>query len=174
MEEARSTTTIAGRRVYVARSDIWFLLRAAVVIAVDQLTKWGIRSWLDRGEAWPEGSFARIVHVTNSGAAFGILQDTGPLLIITGLAGTAAILILLLSPTFSHPFMRAGLALMLGGALGNLIDRFNTGEVVDFLKVSGWPAFNVADSAITIGVVILLWAILFEPRRTATSDENST
>jgi signal peptidase II len=59
--------------------------------------------------------------------------------------------------------MRLGLALMLGGAVGNLIDRVKDGEVVDFIKVPNFPAFNVADSAITIGVLLLAWAMLQEP-----------
>lgn len=162
------------RRITVRASDGWFFLLALAVIALDQLTKWGIRSWLDRGDAWPTSDwFVRIIHVTNSGAAFGILQDSGPLLLITGVIGTAAILIYLLNPGFAHPVMRVGLALMLGGAVGNLIDRFAEGRVVDFIKFTGWPAFNVADSAITIGVAILLWAILFDTQPD-TSDENST
>lgn len=172
MEDVQPGSSPA-RRFSVRPADGWFFLLAAAVIGLDQLTKWGIRSWLDRGDAWPEDSFARIVHVTNSGAAFGILQDSGPLLIITGVIGTAAILVYLLNPGFAHPLMRVGLALMLGGAVGNLIDRLVEGRVVDFLKVSGWPAFNIADSAITIGVVILLWTIFKETGREAI-EENST
>jgi signal peptidase II len=59
--------------------------------------------------------------------------------------------------------MRLGLAFMLGGAVGNLIDRVSSGEVVDFIKFPHWPAFNVADSSITIGVMLLLWAMTREP-----------
>ena len=104
------------------------------------------------------------------GAAFGILQNAGPLLVVTSIIGMATILIYLFNPGFAHPLMRAGLALMLGGAIGNLIDRIVSGRVVDFLKVPHWPAFNFADSAITIGVLLLLWAMLQEPPRPATSE----
>jgi len=102
--------------------------------------------------------------VTNSGAAFGIFQGAGPLLILTSVIGMAAIVIYLFNPGFAHPLMRLGLAVMLGGAVGNLIDRVKDGEVVDFIKVPNWPAFNVADSAITIGVLLLAWAMIREPQ----------
>lgn len=148
------------------RRDGWFLALAAAVIVADQLSKWGIRSWLDRGERWPEETAIRIVHVTNSGAAFGILQGAGPLLILSSLLGVTAILVFLFNPGFAHPVMRLGLALMFGGAVGNLIDRLKAGEVVDFVKFPYWPAFNVADSAITVGVLCLLWAFLFDLQAT--------
>ena len=142
--------------------DGWFLALAAAIVGLDQLTKWIIRGWLERGEAysliWP----LKIVHVTNSGAAFGMFQGAGPLLVITSVVGMVAILVYLFNPGFAHPVMRLGLAFMLGGAVGNLIDRVSEGRVVDFVKVPNFPAFNVADSAITIGVVLLLWALMFD------------
>jgi signal peptidase II len=143
------------------RRDGWFFLVVVAIIAADQFTKWVIRSGLDRGDSWPDGWHVRIVHFVNTGAAFGILQDSGPLLVVTSVVGVAALFIYLFNPSFAHPVVRIGLALMLGGAIGNLIDRLARGEVVDFLKVPHWPAFNVADSAITIGVLFLLWAVLW-------------
>jgi signal peptidase II len=144
-----------------ARSrDAWFLALAAVIILFDQLSKWIIRLTLEPGDVWPADWPVRIVHITNSGAAFGLLQDSGPLLVVVSLIGMAAILVYLFNPGFAHPLMRVGLALMLGGAVGNLIDRVLYGEVVDFIRFPNWPAFNVADSAITIGVLILIWALL--------------
>lgn len=153
----------ATPRVRLRPGDAWFLLVAAVIVAADQLTKWIIRSNLDRGEVWPSDSWlVKIVHITNSGAAFGILQGAGPLLAVTSIVGMTLIFIYLFNPGFAHPLMRLGLALMLGGALGNLIDRLTEGRVVDFIKFPNWPAFNVADSAITIGVLCLIWATLRE------------
>lgn len=156
-------------RLQVRPRDSWFLLLAAAAVALDQLSKWFIRVQLDRGDAWDVVPFLKIVHITNSGAAFGILQDAGPLLVVTSVMGMAAIFVFLFNPGFAHPLMRAGLALMLGGAIGNLIDRVANGKVVDFLKVPHWPAFNLADSAITIGVLLLLWAMLQEPEPEASS-----
>jgi len=159
----------AARRIPRARpfdrGDAFFLSGAVFVVAFDQLTKWAIRVWVARVDAWPEAFPLQIVHFRNSGAAFGLLQGAGPLLAIASLAGMAAILIYLFTPGFSRPLVRAGLCLMLGGAIGNLIDRVYAGEVIDFLKVPHWPAFNVADSAITIGVLLLLWTFMTEPQQ---------
>jgi signal peptidase II len=161
---ARPRSWLAGRlRPFDRRRDPLLLGLAVLIVAVDQLTKWLIRSTLDSGESWPGDGFVRIVHFTNTGAAFGIFQDAGPLLAITTVIGLAAIFVYLFNPGFAHLATRLGLSCMLGGAVGNLIDRLAAGEVVDFIKVSRWPAFNVADSAITIGVLLLLWATLRPP-----------
>lgn len=143
------------------RSDCAFLALAAVIVGGDLLTKWIIRTGLDRGDAWPDPDWnVRIVHFTNTGAAFGILEGAGPLLVVAGVVGVALILVYLFNPGMASPLVRAGLALMLGGAIGNLIDRVGDGKVTDFIKFPEWPAFNVADSAITIGAVILVWAFV--------------
>lgn len=161
MQDA-DTRPAAGPRLAIRPRDGWFLALAAAIVGLDQLTKWIIRGWLERGEAyslvWP----LKIVHVTNSGAAFGMFQGAGPLLVITSVVGMVAILVYLFNPGFAHPLMRFGLAFMLGGAVGNLIDRVSEGRVVDFVKVPNFPAFNVADSAITIGVFFLIWALMFD------------
>lgn len=143
--------------------DGWFFLVALVVIGLDQFVKWVIRESVGLGDRHPVIWPLEIVHFTNSGAAFGMLQGAGPLLVLTSVVGMAAITIYLFNPEFAHPLMRLGLALMLGGAVGNLIDRVKDGEVVDFIKVPNFPAFNVADSAITIGVLLLAWTMLREP-----------
>ncbi len=168
MEEASTREPVAtpGSRFGARRGDAWLLLLAAAVVGLDQLAKWLIRQTVDRGEVWPGEWPVKLVHVTNSGAAFGILQGAGPLLAVTSVIGMAAILIYLFNPGFAHPLMRLGLALMLGGAVGNLVDRVYSGEVVDFIKFPHWPAFNVADSSITIGVLSLLWAMTREPAET--------
>jgi len=159
--------TVVGAPTTAARQAVqsaWFFVIAFAVVAADQATKWGIRGWLDRGDRWPEGWPVRLIHVTNSGAAFGMFQGAGFLLAVGSVVGVTAILIYLFNPGFAHPLLRLGLAFMLGGAAGNLIDRIRDGEVVDFIKVPHWPAFNVADSSITIGVVLLLWVMVSEPR----------
>lgn len=150
-------------RVALRPRDGWFFVVAAAVVGLDQLLKWVIRDSLELGDRQPVVWPLEIVHFTNSGAAFGILQGAGPLLVMTSVIGMAAIIIYLFNPGFAHPIMRLGLALMLGGAVGNLIDRVKDGEVVDFIKVPNFPAFNIADSAITIGVLLLAWAMLQEP-----------
>ena len=175
MEELRAPQHAHVHRpaIAVRPGDVWFLALAVVVVGLDQLTKWGVRHTLRPGDTWPSNWPVHLVHITNTGAAFGLLQHAGPLLVVTSLIGMAAILIYLFNPGFAHPLMRAGLALMLGGAVGNLIDRLVSGQVVDFIKVPHWPAFNVADSAITIGVCLLLWAMTREtgPRPAAANSE---
>jgi lipoprotein signal peptidase len=131
-----------------------------------------IRNNLPVGDVWPGDWPVKIVHFTNSGAAFGIFQSAGPLLVVTSVIGMAAILIYLFNPEFAHPVMRAGLALMLGGAIGNLIDRVYAGEVVDFIKFPYFPAFNVADSCITIGVLLLIWGMLMQSQPDSGDDHN--
>ncbi len=169
---ARDPLTPPRTRVAFTRWDALFVSAAALIVAADQFTKWLVREGLARGESWPADWPVKLVHVTNSGAAFGILQGAGPLLVVTSLVGMAAIIIYLFNPEFAHPLMRAGLALMFAGAVGNLIDRLWKGEVVDFVKVPHWPAFNVADSAISIGVLLLIWAMLFQGASEST-DANS-
>lgn len=145
-----------------ARSSLWFVALALAIVVFDQSTKWAVDRWIAPGQEYPEGWPVRLVHITNTGAAFGILQDAGPLLVIISLIGIAVILLYLFNSGFSHPVLRLGLVMMFGGAVGNLIDRVTAGEVIDFVKFPNFPAFNVADSAITIGVILLLWAIAFD------------
>jgi signal peptidase II len=154
-------------RLQARPRDAWFLALAGAVVGLDQLTKWIIRESLERGDSVPAEGLLKIVHVTNSGAAFGMFQGAGPLLAITSVVGMVAIFVYLFNPAFAHPLMRTGLALMLGGAVGNLIDRVTEGRVVDFVKVPNFPAFNVADSAITVGVIALIWTMLWETKAPA-------
>jgi signal peptidase II len=166
---APTSPSDTGRRFNAKRTDAWFLVLAAAIVAADQLTKWLVRQTVPYGGAWPSESWpVRIVHFTNSGAAFGSFQGAGPLLAITSVVGVAAVLVYLFNPGFAHPIMRIGFALMLGGATGNLIDRVVNGEVVDFIHLPYFWAFNVADSAITIGVLLLIWAMTFQPSTDAT------
>ena len=159
----------------LGRADFGFLALAAAIIVGDLVTKAIIRARLDRGDAWPDPDWnVRIVHFTNTGAAFGILEGAGPLLIVTSVVGVALILVYLFNPGMASPLLRAGLALMLGGAVGNLIDRAGDGRVTDFIKFPEWPAFNVADSAITIGVIILIWALVTQTQTGPEGDATSS
>ncbi|MDA0353388.1 MAG: signal peptidase II [Chloroflexi bacterium] len=146
------------------------LLVAAVVFAIDQVTKALIRGWLAEGERWPSDfTLLQISHVENSGAAFGMLQGAGPLLIVTTSAAIALIALTMLraeSYPRSHLYM---LAMILGGAIGNLTDRIARGSVTDFIDPTHYPSFNIADSAIVIGVSALLLLTLFED----TDDEDA-
>ena len=143
------------------RRSAGFFLIAGAVLALDQATKAIIRATLSPGEAWPDGDWLlHIVHVTNSGAAFGILQGQTVFLIVTSILGVAAIVLYYVSPPLEHGLLRTALALQLGGAAGNMIDRIRVGEVTDFINFEFFPAFNVADASITVGVVAIIGFLL--------------
>ncbi len=170
----RPPSRLAGRW----RRDLLFATVAALVLALDQLTKHIIRATLDRGDAFPEGWPVRLVHVENTGAAFGILQQQNAFLVVTTIIGVGAILLYYLYPLFEHAIMTAALGMMLGGAIGNLSDRIVLGEVTDFLKFPEWPAFNVADSSIFVGVVSMSAFLLLvrqdgDPRRAPPSTDQA-
>ena len=127
------------------------------VIIIDQLTKAWVRNNLLLGEEWTH-SFGpvHIIHVVNSGAAFGILQGQTPFLIITSLLGLGAIVLYYVYPPMEHGLIRVALGMQLGGAIGNLIDRVRVGEVTDFVEVGRFPTFNVADASISVSIVAVL------------------
>ena len=140
----------------------WFALSAAVVLA-DQITKWAVLANFAYGERLQITGFLNLVLVYNKGAAFSMFADASgwqtPLLIVFALVA-AGIVGYLIVKNPHRRLLCLGLALILAGAIGNLIDRLRYGHVVDFLDFHAmgwhWPAFNVADSAITIGAVLLI------------------
>jgi signal peptidase II len=143
-----------------------FVAVAALVVVGDQISKRLIDSHLGLYESWPAESWpVHLTHAVNSGAAFSILQDQTTFLIVTSLIGLAAILLFFFYPPFEHPLLRAALGLQLGGAIGNLIDRVRYGSVTDFIQFPHYPAFNVADSSIVIGVAVLVWFLVFKEDR---------
>jgi signal peptidase II len=145
-----------GRLWLRLRKDSSFFLVAVAVFALDQLTKYLVRANLRLGESFPDSGPVRIVHVTNTGAAFGMLQGQTFFLTVTTLLGLVAILLYYLYPPMDNRVLRVALGLQLGGAMGNLSDRLRVGEVTDFIQWPHWPAFNVADSSITVGVVAII------------------
>ncbi len=139
---------------------------ALVVILLDQLTKALVRTFIDTGDIWPSSGWpVRLNHVTNSGAAFGILQDQTVFLIVTALIGLVAIYLYYRFPPFEHPVASLAVGMMLGGAAGNLVDRVRLGEVTDFISFPHYPSFNVADSSITIGIAVLIIGAAFLSER---------
>ena len=142
------------------RRDLLFAAVAVVVLALDQTTKHIVRATIDRGDAFPEGWHIRFVHVENTGAAFGILQEQNAFLVVTTVIGVAAILLYYWYPPFEHAIMTIAVGMLLGGAVGNLSDRLRLGEVTDFIDFPHYPAFNVADSSIVVGVAVLITLIV--------------
>jgi signal peptidase II len=126
----------------------------AAVLAADQGVKALVDGSLARGEERDVVAGIKLVNVRNSGVAFGQLQDGGAVVGVVVAVAMCALLVYF-SRHLRQPWIWLPTGLLLGGALGNVVDRVREGAVVDFLKLPHWPAFNVADSAITIGVVVL-------------------
>jgi len=155
----------SGRLWLRLRSDLVFFVIAGLVVALDQASKHLVRANLALGESVPEEGPLRITYVTNTGAAFGILQGQTLFLMVTTFFGLAAILLYYLYPPMEHGVLRLALGLQLGGAVGNLADRVRLGKVTDFIDVGPWPAFNVADSSIVVGVAIIVGFFLLAESR---------
>jgi signal peptidase II len=149
------------------RTSLWLGLSGLIII-FDQLTKFWIVSALKLGQSIELTSFFNLVFVYNPGAAFSFLSDAGGwqrwFFVVLALA-VSGWLTLLIWQHASERLLPLAAAMILGGALGNVIDRVRFGAVVDFLDVHAagwhWPAFNVADSAISVGVVLLIVQQLF-------------
>lgn len=132
---------------------------AIAVVVLDRTVKRLTPALLDRGAAWPEEDWPlRLVHVVNTGAAFGRLQGQTSLLVVVSAIGIVLFAYMLSKPS-QRQATRAGLALALGGAVANFIDRATSGEVIDSIKVEYWPAFNLADVALTCGIALFLWSV---------------
>ncbi len=156
-----SAPTISAEK---AQKTLYFLMMAIVVFALDQLTKQAvIKNFMLHQSVEVIPGFFNLTYVRNTGAAFGILAGTGSWRIYFFLfMGAVALLSLVIFfySNYKDPLVVMGTALICGGAAGNITDRIRLGYVVDFLdffiKDYHWPAFNVADSAITVGVLILV------------------
>ena len=130
------------------------------VFVFDQVTKAIIRSSLSLGDSWPEEGIFRIVHGLNTGSAFGLFAGFTNLLVVASIIGIVFILFVFLKQNNNVIWLRLSLGLIVGGALGNLFDRVKDGAVVDFISVGWWPAFNIADSSISVGMCLLLVTML--------------
>lgn len=155
-------------------SGLSWLWLAGLTLVLDQLTKLMVMNRLAAyRDVIPLTGFFNLVHVHNTGAAFSLFADQPgwQRTFFVALASVAAVVIVyLLRRTRGQPLFCAALALILGGAVGNLIDRVLYGHVIDFLDLYmgtwHWPAFNVADSAITLGAGLLIWDSFRKGRRT--------
>jgi signal peptidase II len=131
---------------------------AAAVVGIDQLTKAAVRSGIPVGEERRFFIGIQLVHVRNTGVAFSLFRGGGTLVLVFTLVALA-VLVAYLARRPDRPWLWIPTGLLIGGALGNLIDRLIHGAVTDFIKFPLWPAFNVADISITFGVLALLWVL---------------
>ena len=146
------------------RQFIFFLI-SLLIFVLDQLTKYFIKTHVGPFDVVRVTSFFNIVYVLNTGSAFGMFKSLGNLFFIVIALSAMALLIFLIIKDSNNRFP---FALILGGAAGNLADRILLGHVIDFLDFYAgshhWPAFNVADSALTIGISLLLIKTVFEKK----------
>ena len=146
---------------------------AGAVFALDRWTKWWASETLPYNRPVQVlGEFVRLTYTRNSGVAFGLGQGTGFPYYLFSIAAAVAILWMFLSRRVESPVRQLALALIFGGAVGNLVDRLASGEVVDFIEIGvsrwHWPVFNIADSAVSVGVV--LFALAWPPRHAGGAD----
>lgn len=154
-----------------------FSISGAIVL-LDQVTKNIVRSNLHFGEIWPQNhwivNYARIVHWSNTGAAFGMLRDFGVVFAVLAVVVSIAILIYFPKIPREDWMLRLALAFQLGGAIGNLIDRLTIGHVTDFVSLDSFAVFNVADASISIGVALLAISLIQRERKEKTAKSKLT
>ncbi len=144
---------------------------AGLIILIDQWTKWLVRTYIPFQSMWMPSwlgwlsPFVKIVNWTNSGAAFGTFQRGNTVFTILAIIVIAAILYYYPRVEANDWTLRLAMGLQLGGAAGNLIDRLLLHSVTDFIAIGSFPVFNIADSSISIGVVVLLLGVWLKERQ---------
>ena len=156
---------MSAPKVSVNRRSLFLFAVALAIIALDQISKALVRRYLPLNTSWDPipglGQIVTFTHVHNTGAAFGLFPGLGTVFL------AAAMVVVLLIIAYSGqlaratPLLRIAFGLQLGGAAGNLIDRLTQGYVTDFIDFRVWAVFNVADSAVVIGTVLLAYYALF-------------
>ena len=154
------------------RAAVWARagLVLALVVALDQATKALVRGGIDVGEEDSVLPAISLVHVRNTGVAFGAFSGGG-LVVVALVAAALAALIYYFVTHLDKPLVWLPTGMLLGGSIGNIIDRVRDGAVTDFVKLPAWPAFNVADISITFGVLVLLWVVEQDGGRDRAADD---
>jgi signal peptidase II len=156
---------------------MWMVV-AIVVVVADQVTKWAIVEWVPLYDKVPLNSFINLTHQKNSGAAFSFLADAGGwqrwFFTITTIVISAIILFWIKRMPNEEKITIVSLCLILGGAIGNLIDRLYLGYVIDFIQVwlgsYAWPAFNIADASISVGATVLILSSFINSEKPAAKE----
>ena len=142
----------------------WMLFMATIlIVGFDQLTKYLVRDFMSYGESIPESGFFRLTYYPNSGTIFGLFPNIPVILTIASVVAIACLIFFYKTQKNVGGWLRLAIALLLGGAIGNFIDRVSMGEVTDFIDVGMWPVFNIADSAITCGIFLLILVTVVFP-----------
>ncbi len=140
--------------------DPVLLVALSSVFAADQVSKAVVRNSLLVGQSVPYDGPVRITHTFNTGSAFGLFPDQTMFLVLASFVGIGVLLAIYGTQAFRAWPLRLSIGMQLGGAVGNLLDRLRMGHVTDFMDIGPWPIFNVADSAIVIGLFIIGWVFL--------------
>ena len=147
------------------------LLVLIATLMADQVTKGLVVLAMHPGQSVPSSGLFRLTYVTNSGSAFGLFPNQTLFLILASFVGIGVLLIFYRTNPINSTLLRLSLGLQLGGAMGNLVDRVRLGYVVDFIDVGSWPVFNLADSAIMVGLIGLLWTLTSAKNRAGPEPE---
>jgi signal peptidase II len=142
------------------RAAVWARvgLVLTLIVLVDQVTKALVRNGVEVGEEDSILPAVTLVHVRNTGVAFGAFSGGGIIVVVLVTLALSALLYYFVTH-IDKPLIWLPTGMLLGGSIGNIIDRVREGAVTDFVKLPAWPAFNVADISITFGVLVLLWVI---------------
>jgi signal peptidase II len=140
--------------------DLIVLQLAALVLLVDQFSKYLVRELLPFGASFPDRGLFRFTHAHNTGSAFGLFQGQNTPLILVSFVGIIILALIYQSQNRPSNWLRLSLGLQLGGAFGNLLDRLRIGFVTDFIDIGPWPVFNLADASIVTGLLLLAWIFL--------------
>ena len=139
------------------------ILATIVIVGLDQLTKYLVREYMSYGQSIPETGIFRLTYYTNSGTIFGLFPNIPVILTIASVVAIVCLIYFYKTQKNVGVWLRVSIALLLSGAIGNFIDRVSMGEVTDFIDVGMWPVFNIADSAITCGIFLLLLVTVVLP-----------
>ena len=138
----------------------YFLILTLFIISLDQISKYIVIQNLKLGESVPNSGIFRFTHAQNTGTAFSLFQNQTDILTIVSFVAIVLIIFIYLSIEKPSNYIYLSYGLLFGGAFGNLIDRIRLGYVTDFFDVRFWPIFNIADSAITIGIILMIFNYL--------------
>lgn len=161
---AQDDSSIGNQSRY--RHLLWII--PVGIIVLDQVLKAIVVMWLGPDAKMHRleiaGDLLAFEYLENTGAAFGMLPDQTEFLVAVSIVIVAACSFLMQREIKEHPLAAFAIAVVVGGAIGNMIDRIRQGYVVDYISVGGWPKFNIADSAITIGIALLFWSVIQDER----------
>lgn len=152
----------------------WYLIIfpiALVIVIVDQLSKFWVKNNMFPGQSWPAGGFFHLTYAQNTGAAFSIFFGESGILAIVSILGVILILAYVILAYRRFPFLSTNvnniaLGMILGGDIGNLIDRLAFHHVTDFIDMGPWPVFNVADMSLVCGVFVFAFSIMLANQNT--------